>query len=291
MLPWKTLLLNLYYYGSYPWRARRNARWQAEGRAPVIVLFGHRIADDRANRWTASNAMFERQIGWLQRKVELVSLAEAQRRIREGRNDRTCATITFDDGYADNCRRALPFLLRQRVPFTYFVSTHYVLTGKPFPHDLARGWPPAPNTPDQIRELARAGVEIGAHTRTHPDLGRITDPDRLHDELAVARDELEELTGTRVRYFAFPIGQLRNLNQAAFEAAHNAGYEAVCSAYGGFNFPGDDPFHLQRIHLDDDMIRLKNWVTGDPCKLCATRRYRYDRKFLELPAEAAGVGA
>jgi hypothetical protein len=48
----------------------------------------------------------------------------------------------------------------------------------------------------------------------------------------------------------------------------------VCSAYGGFNFPGDDPFHLQRIAADSVMVRLKNWVTMDPRKL-RTRRFEY----------------
>ena len=111
MSAWKPLLLNLYYYGSFPYRALRNAQWQAQGRSPVIVLFYHRIADDGANAWTASNAIFERQIGWLQRHFDMVSLAEAQHRLRAGRNARPCVTITFDDGYADNCRRALPLLI------------------------------------------------------------------------------------------------------------------------------------------------------------------------------------
>ncbi len=288
---WKILLLNLYYRGSYPLRAWQNAQRRAEGRSPVIVLFYHRIADDGASPWTASNAIFKRQIRWLKRHFELVSLGESQRRIRAGRNDRACVAITFDDGYADNCREALPLLIGERIPFTYFVSTHHILTGTPFPHDLARGCPLAPNTPRQIRDLALAGVEIGAHTRTHADLGRIADADRLHDELVVARQELEELTGTRVRYFAFPYGQHVNLSQAAFQLAHDAGYEGACSAYGGFNFPGDDPFHIQRIHVDDDMIRLKNWVTMASYKLRSIKRYQYEIQPLEMPAEAAGAGA
>jgi hypothetical protein len=56
--------------------------------------------------------------------------------------------------------------------------------------------------------------------------------------------------------------------------AKDAGYAAVCTAYGGYNFPGDDPFHLQRIPADSEMIRLKNWVTMDPRKL-QTRRFLY----------------
>lgn len=289
MSVWKQLLLNAYYYGSYPARSRRNTRLAARGRAPVMVLFYHRVADDRPSPWTTSNRAFARQIGWLKRHFEMVSLSEAQTRLRAGHQERPCVAITFDDGYADNCRWALPMLIDQRIPCTYFVSTQFVLEGLPFPHDVARGCPLAPNTPQQIHDLARAGVEIGGHTRTHADLGRVTDPARLYDEVVVGRHELQELTGTPIRYFAFPFGQHANLSRQAFRLARSAGYEGVCSAYGGFNFPGNDPFHLQRIHVDDDLIRLKNWTTIDPRKLRSIKRYDYDPQEAEAPCEPTGA--
>ena len=43
---------------------------------------------------------------------------------------------------------------------------------------------------------------------------------------------------------------------------------------GGYNFPGDDAFHLQRIHVDNDMIRVKNRTSIDPRKL-NVRRFEY----------------
>ncbi len=71
-----------------PWLAppapRRAARLHAAGRAPAVCLFYHRVADDRLNPWTISQAAFERQIHWLQRRFEMVSLSEAQRRLRSG---------------------------------------------------------------------------------------------------------------------------------------------------------------------------------------------------------------
>lgn len=280
MSPLQQLLLNLYYYGSYPDRAWRNARRNARGLAPAIILFYHRIADDRANDWTCSNAMFARQMHWLRDRFDMVSLAEAQRRMRSGRNDRPCVTITFDDGYSENCEQALPLLIRERIPCTYFVSSQHILEGWPFSHDAALARPLKPNTPQQLRELADAGIDIGAHTRTHADLGKPLGADRLYEEVVVARDELEKIIGKRVAYFAFPYGQHVNLSNAAISLARDHGYDGVCSAYGGFNFPGDDPFHLQRIHVDDDMIRMKNWVTVDPRKLRATVRF-------ELPAPSA----
>ena len=63
------------------------------------------------------------------------------------------------------------------------------------------------------------------------------------------------------------------MSPEAFQLAHEYGYEAVCTAYGGYNFPGDDPFHIQRIHAEN-LVRIKNWLTLDPRKL--HRPYRYD---------------
>ncbi len=291
---WKRTLLKLYYYGTLPLRASVARRLNAAGRAPFIVLFYHRVADDRLNPWTISHAAFERQIRWLRRHFEMVSLAEGQRRVHSRRNDRPCVTITFDDGYADNCRRALPLLIEQGVPCTYFVTSHNVIARRPFPHDARLGRPLAPNTPAEIRELAAAGVDIGAHTRTHADLGPVTDPQVLRDELRIAQQELQEITGTPVRYFAFPYGQQANLSQVAFDYARSL-YDGACSAYGGYNFPGDDPFHIQRIAVDDELIRLKNWLTLDGRKLRANERNRFPLGSVAAadiaePAEPVGAG-
>lgn len=262
---WNKLLVAGYVSGTWPYRCVANAQAARRGRAPVMVLFYHRIADEHPNAWTMSNATFTRQIDWLQRWFDLISLEEAQRRIRHG-NHRPAVSITFDDGYGDNCHHALPLLIERRIPGTYFVSTGHVLEGKPFPHDVACGRPLRPNTSDELRSLAAAGIEIGAHTRTHADLGHITDRDVLYDEVVAAARDLEAIVDRPVRNFAFPYGLPANLSQPAIQLARQHGFDAVCSAYGGYNVPGDDPFHLQRIHADVDFIRLKNWLTVDPRK-------------------------
>ncbi len=280
----RSLLLHGYYYGTWAARSLRNRAALAAGRAPVPILFYHRIADDGANAWTVSNGDFERQIEWLRRHFEIVSLGEAQQRISvEGAaSERLAVSITFDDGHADNCQQAIPLLVKHRIPCTYFVTADHIVSGKPFESDGC-----APNTVEQIRAMAASGIEIGAHTASHPDLGAIRDLRTLRHEIVDATRRLEDLVGRKVRYFAFPFGQYVNISSAAFQVARDAGFEAVCSAYGGYNFPGDDAFHLQRIHVDPGMIRLKNRVTIDPrmaktLRFCATS--------MEMSCEVAGVG-
>lgn len=269
------LMLYPYYYGALPLRAWSNARRCREGRAPIFVLFYHRVADEHPSGWSLSTRRFAQQIGWLRRRCQLVSLDEAQQRIASGRNDRPVASITFDDGYADNSAFALPLLIRQRIPFTYFVSLHQVESGEPFAHDRAAGQAHRVNTVEELRALAAAGIEIGLHTRTHADLGQVHNPDELHDELVTAGRDLSRLVQRPIRHFAFPFGLHQNLSVEAFRLAKEAGFRSVCSAYGGYNFPGDDPFHIQRIHADPEWIRWKNWLSVDPRKMEKTRRFEY----------------
>ncbi|HEY4235361.1 MAG TPA: polysaccharide deacetylase family protein [Lacipirellulaceae bacterium] len=267
MNPIKQAILSAYYAASLPSRHRAAVDRAARQTEPVRVLFYHRVADQYPNAWTMPTAAFARQIHWLRHRFDLVSLNEAQARIAAGRNRWPTACITFDDGYADNLQFALPLLLRLQIPFTYFVSTNHVLRGEPFPHDVEAGRSLSPNTLGQLRELIAVGAEVGAHTKNHVHLSPPTSREQLLDEIVGSKRELEVALEREVRYFAFPFGQISDLSPAAFRLAYEAGYLGACSAYGDYNFPGDDPFHLRRIHADPELIRLKNWLTIDPRKL------------------------
>jgi len=272
---YKDPLIGMYYLATLPLRRRLAAKRAEAGSAPIAALFYHRVADEHPNPWTISTERFQAQITWLRQRYEIISLQEAQQRMGAA-NRKPAVCITFDDGYADNCRTAIPWLLEAGVPFTYFVATSHVAEGRPFEHDVRRGCPLAPNTPEQLREMAAAGVELGAHTRNHVDLGAIADDEQLYSEIVGSKRDLEAMIDSAVRYFAFPYGLRPNLSEAAFQAAFCAGYWGVCSAYGDYNLPGDDPFHIHRIHADPSWARFCNRVTADP------------RKFRRIPRFKAG---
>ena len=78
-----------------------------------------------------------------------------------------------------------------------------------------------------------------------------------------------------------PYGTPDKMSQEAFRVACLAGYEGVCSAYGAYNFPGQDPFHIRRIHADLEFVRFKNWMTFDPRKL--RQRDSFDPGDYRLP--------
>ncbi|MGE0761159.1 MAG: polysaccharide deacetylase family protein, partial [Pirellulaceae bacterium] len=198
----RKMLLPAYYYGTLLGRRFAMSLAARRGLCPIAVLFYHRVADHTPNPWTVSHWDFERQVTWLARHFEVISLAEAQCRMEKRASYRPAACLTFDDGYAENCERALPWLCERKLPVTYFVASQFVLRGRPFPHDVERGEPLPVNTVKELRWLASQGVEIGAHTRSHRDLGRVQDRDELRDEIEGSRHDLQEAIGVPIRYFA-----------------------------------------------------------------------------------------
>lgn len=262
-----------------PLRRAKLGRHRAAGTAPAMVLFYHRVATNHPNDWTITPETFDAHLRHLRRVAEPVELTQVQRSVRDGVNDRSTFTVTFDDGYAENEDYAIPTLLRRRIPTTYFVSTHHVIAGKPFPHDVAAGRRLPVNTVSQIRQFADAGIEIGCHTRDHVDLSKIHRPADLRRQIVEDKDALEQLIGRGVRYFAFPFGMPPQLTAPAIAAVIEAGFEGFCSAFGAYNVVGRDWYHIRRFHGDPEMSRLVNWTSYDETKV------RGEPK-IEVPADA-----
>lgn len=270
------------------WRHRQSLtrRFLARRSFPGAVLFYHRVADTVPNGWTITNKNFVRHLDWLQQHLDFVSLDDTVADQKIGFRERPTVHITFDDGYADNMTAALPELIRRGIPTTYFVTTYFVEAQIPFPHDIALGQPLAPNTVDDIRCLAEAGVVIGAHSHSHIDFGKPLSRADLVREIIDVRKKLQDWTGQSIDYFAFPYGLSCNIVQSAVDAVFEAGYKAFVSAAGGFNFPGDDYCHLQRIHADPGMAALINWLTFDPRKTMRPSPIHYTLSE-SVPAQAS----
>ncbi len=251
--------------------ARRRSRigedLRESGNYPIAILFYHRVADSHPNDWTMNTRDFSLQLDWLQKNFDIVTLEEAQRRIVARYNDRPTVAITFDDGYADNVKTAIPELVRRNLPATYFVVTDCMQTGSAFPHDALHGVPLQPNSIDDLRLFAAAGIELGAHTKSHANLAAINDVEQLRDEIVGSAQLLEQWCGVPIRYFSFPYGLPANTSQKAVDIIREAGFAGFCTAYNAWNWPGSEGFHLRRCHADPGLLSLKNRLTLDPRKL------------------------
>lgn len=234
----------------------RDALLAAMGRARVVVLCYHRIGG--CDVLTRPAPEFRRDLEYLQRHFECLTLCELCRRLRSGAPlRRRLAAVTFDDGYRDNYTNAVPALQAAGVPATFFVSTGFMSTDCIFPHDIelaarrgaadtvtAETFPKL--TWDDLRAMQAAGFEIGSHTVHHTNMGQADDATierELRDSLAALQREL----GDRPRAFAFPYGKPTDIARRALRGVQQAGYYAAVFAYGGANTRGTDPYAIQRL--------------------------------------------
>lgn len=152
------------------------------------------------------------------------------------------AVITFDDGYVDTLEQALPILQKHGFSATcYFISQR---TGQYNEWDAASlNVRKSLMNDGQIRAWHAAGMEVGAHSRTHPRLTGCTDAE-LQEEIAGSKTDLEKLLGKPVTQFCYPYG---DLDQRVVAATRHAGFDAATTTQRGRARAGDDAMLLRRV--------------------------------------------
>jgi peptidoglycan/xylan/chitin deacetylase (PgdA/CDA1 family) len=101
-----------------------------------------------------------------------------------------------------------------------------------------------------VRLLAASGVEFGAHTKTHPILSALTDPDELREEIAGSKARIESELDRPVLHFCYPNGKMEDIGPAAAETVRAAGMQTAVTAEPGLNRIHQDAFLLRRIGAD-----------------------------------------
>ena len=222
----------------------------------IPILMYHNIGEppegaSLRNLYVRTGA-FGRQM-WLLRLLGYkgLSMSAAMPYLRGEKSGRV-AVITFDDGYLDTLEQALPILN------TFgFSATCYVVSGRTGEYNdwdaVALNVRKQLMSAEQVKAWQAAGMEVGAHSRTHPHLPTCTDAE-LHAEIAGSKADLESLTGASVTQFCYPYG---DLDARVADAARNAGYNAATTTQRGRARHGDDPMRLRRILVSgSNMLHL-----------------------------------
>ena len=109
---------------------------------------------------------------------------------------------------------------------------------------------------DTVRSLAASGVEFGAHTKTHPILSAVTDPEELREEIAGSKARIESELDRPVLHFCYPNGKMQDIGPAAAEAVRVAGMRTAVTAEPGLNQVHQDAFFLRRIGADPSQEQM-----------------------------------
>jgi peptidoglycan/xylan/chitin deacetylase (PgdA/CDA1 family) len=119
--------------------------------------------------------------------------------------------------------------------------------------------------PEMVVNLDRQGIEIGAHTISHPILTSLDD-DSARLEIGGGKDELEAIIGKPVRLFAYPNGKVgKDFDARHVEMVREARFTAAFTTAIGAITRDQDRFQLPRSRPWDSTpflfgLRLLRWL-------------------------------
>ncbi len=232
---------------------------RAELPATVPVLLYHAVTHDPGSHiaaFTVTPEEFARQLDVVQaagyRCITFGELVDGGAGMPAGK----IAVITFDDGYADFASAALPALTARGLPATLFLTSGW-LTGRgnrePGPSDPMLAW-------GQLPELLAAGVELGAHSHSHPQMDTLS-ARAAREELWRPKDMLEQELGRQVDLFAYPHGYS---GPRVRELAPAAGYRAAAGVRNALHRPGVDRYNVARLMVTSTTTGadVASWLDG-----------------------------
>ena len=165
--------------------------------APPILMY-HRIdAPDRrggTRTLTVAPGALAQQLQYLRKqRLAVLSMAQLEERLRQGKALRNDVVLTFDDGYADQILYAVPLLRRFGDSATF-----YVVSGTVGTH--------AHVTWTSLRQVAAQGFDIAPHGLTHDDLSLMS---RAHQKKQIDGSvrSLHLRLHVRSASYAYPAGR------------------------------------------------------------------------------------
>jgi peptidoglycan/xylan/chitin deacetylase (PgdA/CDA1 family) len=214
----------------------------------IPVLTYHHIGAEAGWLYVSEND-FEQQLVYLRDQgYSPISVAELAAGLAgRAQLPKRPIVLTFDDGYDDNYRVALPVLLRQGMRASFFVVTGKI--GQPGYMTWA-----------QARQMREQGMEIGSHTVHHYTLNEINLKE-MERELLASRLMLESNLPPAPAIFANPFGETA---PAVVKLLAQTGYQAACSSVVGLNHPGENLFMIRRLSVPKPRFgiwdfRLRLW--------------------------------
>ena len=225
-------------------KERLQAEYAAFKQQSAPVLMYHGVGWESGPDWPQSliiaPPLFEAQLQYLtQEGYHVVSVEELAERFVQGQSVDKYIAFSFDDGYKNNYTEALPLLLKYQAKASFFVVNRDI--GSPIHMDEL-----------EIKELIKAGMELGSHTMNHMPLTEIEDK-YLAWELSSSRYFLKkQFDRYIVRTIAYPNGRY---NQHIIEEAQKYGFYRGLTGKIGVNTAQsyhDAPMAMYRVNISDD---------------------------------------
>lgn len=110
-----------------------------------------------------------------------------------------------------------------------------------------------------IKELDPNILEIGGHTRRHPDCVNLTSDKEIEDEIRHSKKYVEEKLNHEVKHFCYPAG---SYNDRVITKVKDCGYESAVTVKHGFTDTSSDLYQLKRMGMTGQFLFFKASLSG-----------------------------
>jgi len=299
---------------------RKNAR-------SLLILTYHSVLPYSDNfksfdhRNCVSTERFDQQLTFLKNTYQPIAMHQALDRLRNNTITGQEIVITFDDGFLNNKRYALPVLQKHGLSAVFYITTSFIgqqemlwteivndiimtavcekininleqetslslqsvaereqasvkvrnyLKYQPwkvqedvigqlieFSGYRQRAITRAPDRYtfmdwNDVRELDKAGMEVGSHTHNHLLLNMLNTDESIQ-ELQISRDLIEKNLKKKCPLFSYPNGAIGNFLPHHFDQLKNLGYHCAVTQVPGYNTSQTPFYALRRINITSKM--------------------------------------
>ena len=109
---------------------------------------------------------------------------------------------------------------------------------------------------NEVRAIREFGVDLGAHTISHPILSSLTQ-EKLRDELRLCKEKIESEVGGECFSLAYPNGGKADFNATVIEEANQAGFRIAFNLYEKRNPSLPNAMSIDRFCITRDLSMLE----------------------------------
>lgn len=220
---------------------------RSRNRSPIPILTYHQITNAPPKgapfrSLYVAPSDFSRQMALLKfLGYQGLSMSALQPYLDGDRNAKVVG-ITFDDGYLNNLKNALPVLQRHGFSSTCYAVSQKLGDTNVWDREVGIAQT-ALMTSGELKQWVLGGQEVGGHTCNHVHLTAL-DAVAAQAEIAGCKAELEAACGQTVAHFCYPYGEYASTHAEMVAAA---GYQTATTTQRSRCQSGENVWALPRV--------------------------------------------